>query len=222
MHTKIKEKRLNKQFEDLNKFSDFVIPLFTREEYTGSWRSDKKYKWQCVKCGNVFEIPTLSCEIPRCLKCYPKKISALEKHLAEFCIQYFPNLIQHDRTLIKPYELDIVIPEIKLAIEFNGNYWHSFECCYLSGYHLMKTELCESNDYRLIHIWEDDWKSDSNLIKSKLIDVFENKETIDISKPLDRCWYSTLQFKTYSILPPEITIHGKFQTENCGYLIVKE
>ena len=44
-----------------------------------------------------------------------------------FCRQFFKNLKTHDRTLIKPYELDIVIPDIHLAIEFNGIWYHSIE-----------------------------------------------------------------------------------------------
>ena len=58
---------------------------------------------------------------PRCLNCYPlnKPISNLEKELVEFCKQYYPNLKENDKSLIKPKELDIVIPELKLAIEFN-------------------------------------------------------------------------------------------------------
>ena len=59
----------------------------------------------------------------------------------QFCKQYYPNLIQNDRNLIKPYQLDIIIPKIKLAIQFNGLYWHSIDKMPL-GFHLMKTELC--------------------------------------------------------------------------------
>ena len=57
--------------------------------------------------------------VPRCLHCYPKYRSSGELELAEFCKRYYPDLKENDRTLIKPYELDIVIPEKKLAIEFN-------------------------------------------------------------------------------------------------------
>jgi hypothetical protein len=32
---------------------------------------------------------------------------------------YSGEIIENDRQLIKPYELDIVIPELKLAIECN-------------------------------------------------------------------------------------------------------
>lgn len=49
----------------------------------------------------------------------------------DFCKQFYPNLQRRNRQLIKPYELDIVIPELHLAIEFNGSYWHSVEArCY--------------------------------------------------------------------------------------------
>jgi hypothetical protein len=37
-------------------------------------------------------------------------------------------------------------------------------------------------------------------IKEKLIEIFENKEHIDTTKILDRCWYSTLQFYNYEII----------------------
>jgi hypothetical protein len=59
--------------------------------------------------------------LPRCLNCYPfiQGYSNSEKELTDFCKQYYPNLIENDRQLIKPKELDIVIPELKIAIEFN-------------------------------------------------------------------------------------------------------
>ena len=59
--------------------------------------------------------------LPRCLHCYPfiQGFSNSEKDLADFCKQFYPNLKENDRELISPYELDIVIPELKLAIEFN-------------------------------------------------------------------------------------------------------
>ena len=45
--------------------------------------------------------------------------SKKEQELIEFCQQFYPNLIIKDRQLIKPYELDVVIPELHLALEFN-------------------------------------------------------------------------------------------------------
>ena len=119
--------------------------------------------------------------MPRCLNCYPyinTGYSNLEKELIDFCKEYYPNLIENNRTLIKPLELDIVIPELKLAIEFNGDYWHSTSFKD-KNYHLNKTIECESKGYRLIHIFEHEWLNNKNEIKQKLIDIFNNNEKID-------------------------------------------
>ena len=145
--------------------------------------------------------------------------SKKEQELIEFCQQFYPNLIIKDRQLIKPYELDIVIPELHLALEFNGNYYHSIEAGTPLGYHLMKTELCEAKNYRLIHIWEDEWNEET---KERLKQIFENKEVIDYSKPLDHSWFSTLQIKnkSYNLSKPELVIRAGFSVENCGNIIL--
>jgi hypothetical protein len=43
-----------------------------------------------------------------------------------------------------------------------------------------------------------------------------------MSKPLDRCWYSTLQFTNYTILPPEIVTKRIYSIENCGYIVLEK
>ena len=80
-----------------------------------------------LNVGNEFEqhlyhtkIFNISTRVPRCIHCYPIAINSFKEiELKEFCKQYYPNLIENDRQLIKPHELDIVVPELKLAIEFN-------------------------------------------------------------------------------------------------------
>ena len=37
---------------------------------------------------------------------------------------YSGEIIENDKTIINPKELDIVLPELKLAFEFDGKYWH--------------------------------------------------------------------------------------------------
>ena len=74
--------------------------------------------------------------------------------------------------------MDIVIPELKLAIEFNGIYWHSAQFKD-SKYHLNKTIACESKGYRLIHIFEHEWINKQDIIKSKLLSIFnKNQESV--------------------------------------------
>lgn len=68
---------------------------------------------------------------------------------------------QETRKVIPPYELDVYIPEKKLAIEYNGLYWHSSGSKETdekwSKYHLMKTERCEEAGIQLLHIFENEW-----------------------------------------------------------------
>lgn len=78
---------------------------------------------------------------------------------------YNGKIICNSRKVINPQEVDIYIPDKKLAIEFNGDYWHSeqFKDKY---YHQNKTIECAKRGVRLIHIFEHEW-SDIN-IQNKL------------------------------------------------------
>ena len=75
---------------------------------------------------------------------------------------------QRVKNIINPYELDIYISDKKLAIEYNGVIWHSEKFGKDKNYHLMKTELCEKQGIRLIHIFEDEWIEHEEIVKSKL------------------------------------------------------
>ena len=39
--------RLYTEFKNLQKFKDYIIPMFTENEYIGQ---NKEYTWKCVKC----------------------------------------------------------------------------------------------------------------------------------------------------------------------------
>jgi hypothetical protein len=77
------------------------------------------------------------------------------------------NIIKNDRTIIYPLELDIVIPELKIAIEYNGVYWHSdkFKDKF---YHINKTNAAKAKGYQLIQIFEDEWLYNQEVVKSML------------------------------------------------------
>ena len=80
---------------------------------------------------------------------------------------------QNDLTQIKPKELDFYLPEYKIGIEIQGNYWHGNPKLYKSTDLIRsnrglisvseiwkkdkhKQNLCEQKDIRLITFWEDD------------------------------------------------------------------
>jgi hypothetical protein len=56
-------------------------------------------------------------------------------------------------------ELDIYVPELKFAIEYNGLYWHSAaNDGHKNGEHVRKKKLCDQKDIQLFAIFEDEWK----------------------------------------------------------------
>ena len=75
-------------------------------------------------------------------------------------------ILTHNRDIIKPKELDIYIPEKKIAIEFNGSYWHSDDIININD-HRDKTLACARKGIHLIHIFEYEWKDTTKQSKIK-------------------------------------------------------
>ncbi len=115
-------------------------------------------------------------------------ISEGEKQLANFIRSLGHQIIINDRKIIKPYELDIVLPKLKLAIEYNGTYYHADPRFYHADrelaigikrrkitakdrwtYDLMKKHMCESAGYNMITIWEHDWVHDQSKTKEHVL-----------------------------------------------------
>jgi hypothetical protein len=98
-------------------------------------------------------------------------ISISEKQVLDIIKINIPeSLIQENiRDVIKPYELDIYVPDYKLAIEYNGIYWHSYmsekrasctkqtQLYTCQSRHLQKTNACQSKGIKLLHIFETEW-----------------------------------------------------------------
>lgn len=70
--------------------------------------------------------------------------------------------------------MDILIPKLHLAIEFNGDHWHEEGTTKPIGYHEMKTKFCKEKGITLIHIWEHDWINDRENILKKLKNIILN------------------------------------------------
>lgn len=78
---------------------------------------------------------------------------------------YDGEIIENERTIIKPFELDIYLPKLNIGIEFNGLWWHSDKFREYD-YHLIKQEYAEKSNINLITIWEDDWVNKTDIVKS--------------------------------------------------------
>lgn len=78
----------------------------------------------------------------------------------------FPGGIPHDRRALGGRELDILFKEARIALEFNGDYWHN-ELKIDKNYHQEKSLLALKNGIRIIHIFEYEWVD--KVINPKLI-----------------------------------------------------
>ena len=101
--------------------------------------------------------------------------SSGERELFAFIQNIFPDAEHNNRSAIGT-ELDCFIPSIKLAIEFNGIYWHS-EKYKDRFYHYNKMKKCNDNGIKLINIYETEWEENKELIKLKLLHIFNKSPT---------------------------------------------
>lgn len=96
--------------------------------------------------------------------------SKAEIELYEFCKSLAEDAIHSDKSIINPFELDIVIPSKKIAIEYCGLFWHSqFYGNKNASYHVDKMKRCNDAGYELITVFEsDDIERIKNLIQHKI------------------------------------------------------
>ena len=77
-----------------------------------------------------------------------------------------------NRTILKPKELDIYLPDHKLAIEYCGEFWHSHGDAESERKdkrkHIEKHKLCKEQGVRLITLWESEWKEHNYAVRRLL------------------------------------------------------
>lgn len=148
------------------------IGLELLDEYKGGY---EKYRFKCKKCGYVFE--KLYYQFTHgfhCKKCGPTRSKA-QSEIFEFIQLICPNsnIGIDDRNIIYPKELDIIVKDKNIAIEYNGLYWHSESFGFDKGIHLEKTLLAKEKGIRLIQIFEDEWLQKQDIVKSRLLSIFD-------------------------------------------------
>jgi len=99
----------------------------------------------------------------------PTKVSKGEEEIKKFLEEYDVEYLHNDRKILNGKELDIYIPNLKLAIEYNGLFWHKEGIRNKDrNYHLYKLECCREKGISLIQIYEDELQNKKELVFSKL------------------------------------------------------
>lgn len=140
------------------------------------WRSNNKDK-----------ISEINAKISKWYSDHPEfTSSSQEKLLCDYISSiYNGKCLRNSRSIIPPQELDIYYPEKKIAVEFNGNFWHNTDHRHLD-YHVNKYLRCKDIGILLVSIFEVDWLLRNNEVKLYLKDLFNNK-TNDLSFSNNGC-----------------------------------
>ena len=141
--------------------------VFAREMLPGHCNHQPGYRYNTLEQKETMRRATIKRMEEGNLMFNPGPTSpekAIVKHLKEWSIN---NIIQSEREILAGLELDIYLPDYKIAIEFNGNRFHS-DLFKKKEYHLKKTLECSRKGIRLIHIWECDFMKKRDIVMSNL------------------------------------------------------
>ena len=94
-----------------------------------------------------------------------------ERQVAEYIELLGCVVERNNRTAISPYELDIYIPSLSLAIEYCGVYWHGQKHKPDISYHKRKYDMCKAAGIRLITLYEDEWLHKQPIVMSKITHI---------------------------------------------------
>lgn len=187
-HPEIIKKRVDKYKETITNKIKSKLPsnLIYIGRSNNINNSDSIINLKCLVCNNNFDInrqylvnrEKINTDI--CLNCNPRLsgTSIMEKDLFIFISENYKGMIMtSDKNVLSGREIDILLPELNLAFEFNGLYWHS-ELYKDNNYHQKKTKDCMDKGIQLIHIWEDDWVYKSDIVKSIILNKLQSSKTI--------------------------------------------
>jgi hypothetical protein len=136
-----------------------ITPLFNKEYLINNKIIENKFNFKCNKCSSEMEVSINNGYFPSCKCSNYKGYSLIEEEIYKFIINNYNGKIELKRRGLLPstFEVDIYLPELNLAIEVNGIYWHSENLGKYRDYQLFKTENLLEQGIQLILIFDNEW-----------------------------------------------------------------
>jgi len=160
--------------------------------------------WRCTKAQHVWSIAvsTRAVNGNGCSACSTASHrSRGEEEIFEFLSSLGLKPVSNTRTVLNGKELDIYLPEKKLAIEYNGLYWHS-EAVRGKSFHREKWQAAKTLGIQLVQVWEDDWRDRPDTVRAMLRHKLSLSEATGTGA---RC--TVVQELTYGVAADFLSLH---------------
>lgn len=158
----IKRPDLEEQYSEKND-TDFSS-LSYNSSHKAIWQCDNGHEWDATVYQRVNSNTS-------CPKCANNSSSHKEEELFTYIRDIIPDdivVLRNDKNLLQGKEIDILIPEYSIGIEFNGLYWHGEAQGKHRNYHKDKYLQAQQKGVQLITIWEDDWDENKTIVQSMI------------------------------------------------------
>ena len=106
-----------------------------------------------------------------CGECWKRNgTSKQEDEVFQFITSEFPELLieRHNRSVLSGYEIDILLPQKKVGVEYHGLYWHSVEH-QQKDKHQEKYNRSSAAGVKLIQVFSDEWENKRKIVESLII-----------------------------------------------------
>lgn len=169
---KVKE-RFTYSLTEANKRLQKVNPDFEFLSYSGSHNQAEVLHKECGHrfMAKAYYFMNSDGHCPKCTT----NVSRQEKEICAWLASLGVSYEQSVRDVPNVSEIDILVRDKNVGIEFNGHYWHSVQkltaverntgkprMSYAEAkkYHYLKSFWCEKAGIRLIHIWDYEWANE--------------------------------------------------------------
>lgn len=187
----IKEKKLEAERTKIKSDIEERWGIELLEPFIGFYnynpKSLKKYSFKCLNCGNVFQQGIRWNRNMSCPMCHPIShgSSKGEIELYNLFLTTGYKVLHNDRKQLDGKELDIFLPELNFAIEYDGAYWHNKEEDEL------KNKICQQKGIKLFRVDDAKFTKDRNAVLEEIkaffgID-FNFKAIKEINYSSDKC-----------------------------------
>lgn len=173
-------------FETSVASSEFLMSMWSKDNMGDpkyiKKKSHKIFKWNGADCKHTFEksVKDVTDTYGKCFDCRDTQEDRFAIFIKD---RYELSKILRNKRLLKGnkmnLELDIVVPDKNIAIEFNGELWHSnvkistnsgFESA--REYHNWKISKSKDINLNLKFVWAHDWRSHKESLFEALDELF--------------------------------------------------